>query len=218
MHKLGIMLALSLAASATAGTILTYNIIGVTDGAGMSQNYGDRVNGPSDAVGSYGTDNGTYTPNVVATHGGSPTIWTTGYGNLTNVHYNDDEGGDMTLTLTADPGFLVTLSSFDLAAFSSDQTIPNTAITVRDGNGNLLFNVNGPLVVSATTRNSFTPNVSAQSLILRIHVGQLINASDNNALDNVLFSQQTADTVPEPATWGLMAGALTALFWRRRAR
>lgn len=216
MNHFGVILALGLAGSAMAGTLLTYDIRNVAAGVLQDQAYGDRVTGPSDAVGSYGTDNGVYTPNVVATHGGAPRVWTTGYGNLTNVHYNDFDGQDITLTLTADPGFLVTLQSFDLAAFGSNHTIPNTAITVSDGGGNVLFSLAGPLVVSGSTHNSFTPSVSAQSLLLTIHVGQLSLASDNVALDNVLFSQQTADNVPEPATFGLMAGALATFVWKRR--
>ncbi|MBL8174105.1 MAG: PEP-CTERM sorting domain-containing protein [Bryobacterales bacterium] len=214
------ILALGLAGNAFGGTILTFDMKPFTVlGGSINAAYGDRVNAASDAVGFYGTDNGTYTPNVVTSYGGTPRTWTTGYANLTNVHYNDDEGGDLVLTFTADAGFLVRLVSFDLGSFSgTNRTLSNTAISIRDGANALVFSVNGPLVIGGSTANSFSPNVSAQQLVLRLHVGQLVNSSDDIAIDNVLFSQQAANVVPEPGTYALVGGALLAAAAARRKR
>lgn len=221
MNRLTIIAALSLANCAMGGTLLNFNVNPVSAGILLDQAYGDRVIAASDSVGAYGTDNGTYTPNVLTSYSGTPRVWTTGYGNFTNVFYNDDEGGDIQLTLTADPGFLVTLASFDLAGFGANYTLNGLAISVRDGGGNTLFSVNGPFVVNGTTSTSVTPNVSAQVLQLDVFVSQLAGSSDNVALDNLLFSQQVApDTsgVPEPGTFALVSGALTAAFAARRRR
>lgn len=214
MHRIGLVLALGPAGNAMGGTVLTFDMKPFTTLGGMtSQAYGDRVNGASDAVGFYGTDNGMYTPNVLTSDGGTPRTWTTGYANLTNVPYNDDEGGDLVLTLTADPGFLVTLLSFDLGSFSgTNRTLNNTAVSIQDGVGTELFSVNGPVVIGGSSPNSFSPNVSARQLVLRLHVGQLVNSSDDIAIGQraVLTARsgccaRAGDICP--GGWGFACGA-----------
>ena len=67
----GIMLCLS---QASAATILTFDFFplgGTTPNSFIPQAYGDNVSAASDAVGIYGTDDGTYTPNVTVAYGGA---------------------------------------------------------------------------------------------------------------------------------------------------
>ncbi len=218
--RTGLLLALLIAGNATASTILTFNVNGISNFAALNQNYGDRVTGASDAVGSYGTNDGIYTPNVLVSYGGSrPALWTTGYGNLTNVYFNDQDGQDLSFTLTADSGFLVTLESFDLAAFFPSLTIPTNALNITDGSGNVLFSV-GSLTPSSATRNTLTPQVSASQVVVTIRTSALGTLSDDVAFDNITFSQQVAPTnaVPEPATWTMMAGAVGGLLLLRRRK
>ncbi|MEJ7619110.1 MAG: hypothetical protein WKF30_19535 [Pyrinomonadaceae bacterium] len=78
-------------------------------------NYGDRLPG---------------TPNVVVDYGPAsavPRRWTTNYGDLTGVLFEDNDGfGILEITFTADPGFLVTLSSFDMGAWPDTDRIINS--------------------------------------------------------------------------------------------
>jgi hypothetical protein len=118
----GAAFALLLAASpAAADTILTFDVLGITNHGNINQAYGDRVAGPADASGSYGTDGLGFTPNVLVGYGTSgedPALWTTGYGNLTNIYFNDaDNDTTLTTRFTADAGYLVNLVSFDIASF-----------------------------------------------------------------------------------------------------
>lgn len=220
MMRMGILLALLINGSAMAATILTFDATGIFNGAVLDQNYGDRVTGPSNAFGSYGTTDGNYTPNVLVDNGlMQARLWTTGYGNLTNVFYEDQDGVDLSFTLTADSGFLVRLQSFDLASFGAVGTITPEAVSVRDGSGNLLFALDS-LTVSSTARNTLTPQVAASQLVVTIRASALGLSSDNVALDNITFSQEAAPTdgVPEPGTWATVAGALIGLLVVRRRR
>src|SRR3954465_14965762 len=83
--------ALALAPVAAHATVLTFNVAGgVSDFATLAQTYGDNVAASPQAGHSYGVGAEGYTPNVSVSYGSpdeEPSLWTTGYGDLTNVMF-----------------------------------------------------------------------------------------------------------------------------------
>lgn len=210
---------LAFGASAEA-TVLTFDISGISNFQNVNQNYGDNVTATTMGGFGYGVGAEGFTPDVAVTYGtNDPALWTTGYGNLTNVLFEDqDNTGILTVTLTAAAGFDAVLYSFDLAAFTtafgSDPTVQS--ITVKDGSANTLFSqANG--TVSRTTHSTLdftsTPLVS-NTLIITVDARNLGGLNDDIAVDNIRFGQQAA--VPEPAS--LVALGLGALALIRRNR
>lgn len=204
--------ALALMPAAASATVLTFNVQGgVSNFENMHQTYGDNVAGSPDAFGhSYGVGAEGYTPNVMVSYGTpgeDPALWTTGYGDLTNIHFNDADG-DTTFTLrfTASVGYLVDLYSFDLASFlSGGQTIQG--LTVRDVGSNTLLHSQGSTFITGTTHNSisFANALSANDLELVINLTGLGGVSDDIGIDNIRFGQQlAAAAVPEPSAWAMM--------------
>lgn len=213
-----------ISAPAAASSILTFNVTGISNSQAINQSYGDRIAGPSDAVGAYGTDNGQYTPNVLTVYGAAgeaPDLWTTGYGDLTNIFFNDtDSDTTLTLTLLADAGFQVSLLSFDIGSFvTAGQTIQGARV-LNAATSAVLWSV-GSTFVPHTSHLNLAPNVSANSLMLEINLTGLGGVSDDIGIDNVQFSQSavTAAPVPEPATLSLLGIGLLACAYRlNRAR
>ena len=164
---------------------------------------------------SYGVGAEGFTPNVVVeygTAGEDPALWTTGYGDLTNVHFNDADG-DLTFTVrfTADPGFLVTLFDFDIASFlSAGQTI--AGLEVRNGATDASLFSLGSTFITGATHAQIAPNVSANVLILEIDLTGLGSVSDDIGIDNVRFGQSQAEVeTSEAGTLALLGGALAVI-------
>lgn len=222
MFKLALALAGSLLLAvvpAFADTVLTFNINGIANFQNINQAYGDRVVAAADLVGTYGTTDSTYTPNVVVEYGSpgeDPALWTTGYGDLTNVYFNDlDFDTTLTTRFTADPGFLVNLISFDIASFlSAGQTI--VGAEARDAATNSLLWSIGPTFITGTTHLMLSPNAIANDVRLVIDLTGLGGVSDDIGLDNIRFAQQLA-AVPDGG-WavGLLSFALMGVEGLRR--
>ena len=176
---------------------------GVIDSILIDQTYGDRVVSSPDSNGhTYDgiTPDSSTTPNVEVSYTAvDPNLWTTGYGDLTNVYYDETDFSDgFSLTLTADAGFEVGLFGFDAAAFFGDEIAPEVAIT--DGNGNVLWSQTNAEIDSTThTSFDFVDGIFANSLSIEIDLTGLGASSDNIGIDNVSFVQQTA-AVPEPSS------------------
>jgi hypothetical protein len=207
--------ATALAPCAASATILTFDVSGgVSDFANMPQNYGDNVTGSPLAGHAYGVGAEGYTPNVTVSYGTpgeDPALWTTGYGDLTNIYFNDADGDTtFTTTFTADSGYLVDLYGFDMGwYFNSGATIQG--VTIRDVTSNtVLFSEGSFFLNGGSTHKSYafdTP-LSAGALELVVNLTGLGGVSDDVGLDNIRFGQTRAPAgaVPEPATWALLIG------------
>lgn len=181
-------------------TVLTFDIAGIANHQNVDQNYGDRVTNAVMGTFSYGGTN-PRTPNIAVSYGTqAPALWTTGYGNLTNVLIEDqDNSGVLTVTLSADTGYLVNLHRFDLAAytsaFSTDPAI--SVLQVLNKDGVPIYTVSN-LVVSRTgaTPVDFTPPLSQDQLTVRVDARNLGGLNDDIALDNLRFSQSVSSNLP----------------------
>lgn len=222
--------AVALSPGAASATVLTFDVSGgVSDFANIPQNYGDNVTGSPLAGHSYGVGAEGYTPNVTVSYGApgeDPALWTTGYGDLTNIYFNDADGDTtFTTTFTADPGYLVDLYGFDMAwYFNSNATIQG--VTIRDLTSNTVLFSEGSFVLNGgNTHKSYDFNtpLSAGTLQLVVDLTGLGGVSDDVGLDNIRFGQTRVPTgaVPEPSTWALLIGGFfgagAVLRSRRRA-
>jgi concanavalin A-like lectin/glucanase superfamily protein/Big-like domain-containing protein/thrombospondin type 3 repeat protein len=184
-------------------TVLTFDITGIFDHQTMNQNYGDRVT--NNVMGSfrYGGVN-PLTPNVTVGYGTiDPALWTTGYGSLTNVFFEDqDSTGVLTVTFTADPGYLVNLHRFELAAFPVQDFINDPVINsveVLNSQSNSLFlATNVPISKISFSTFAFGTALSDSALTIRIDARNLSSFNDDIAIDNIRFSQAEGDICTPP--------------------
>lgn len=206
--------------SSNADVVLTFDQSGIFNSVAVDRNYGDRV---TDAIDGNGhaydiiTGNGLgNTPNVEVSYtGGSPDLWTTGYGDLENVLYDENDGSTgFGIVFTADPGYQVGIFEFDMASFLQDPTIPG--VSILDSNNNVLWSSGSP-VISGTTRTAFsTGGVFSNSLTLAVDLTGLGGSSDNIGIDNIQFGQRA---IPEPSAMSLLLlGVAGSMLRRRRQR
>jgi hypothetical protein len=213
---------LGLSAQAFA-TTLTFDIAGgVSDHENIPQTYGDAVSASPDGLGhSYGVGAEGFTPNVTVeygTTGEDPALWTTGYGDLTNIYFNDADGDTtLTVTFTADAGWDVDLYGFDMASFfAAGQTVQ--AVSVLDiGNATTLFSQGATLANGVTSTNfTFATPLSASKLAIVVDLTGLGSVSDDVGLDNIRYGQTLA--VPEAETYAMMLAGLGLVGYMARRR
>lgn len=226
-------------------TILTFDqvrsgtgalVVPIVAGADLPQDYGDRVTGsPMSVPGgafTYGVGSEGFTPNVLVDYlsAGFLSLWTTDYGDLSNVAFGSQRSGSYDILLTADAGHTVELYGFDLAGWSrTDYTI--NAVSVGDDGGALFTLSNALIQGNATgpmhTAFAFASPLSASRLRITVDYANLpVNSQDNIGIDNIRFGQTPGPTVepgpdgegsvPEPALWQLVA--LGVAGWRCRRR
>jgi hypothetical protein len=201
------LLAVPVVAHAQGTTVLTFNIQDIANFTPIPQDYGDNVTGPLMGTFSYGGSNG-FTPNISVMYdlGGSTTaFWNVEYGDLTNVAYTVSPA--VRVTLSAQPGFSVTLNSFDLGGWQNQDYTVNSVRVIGPGNAILFEQLNvpiegdfngprhSPFVFNNLTSNSF--------LAIIVDVSNLNFSSDNIGIDNVSFTQNVLGggaTAPEPGT------------------
>ena len=122
---LGLVAALTAAGwgvSARATTLDFHDFVpNNTDGQCIANNqtgcYGDRANGPTSPLGSPYAGGGD-TPNIGATYTGALRNWANGFGQ--SWYLGSDNSDPSYLTLTADPGWAISLSTItlDIASFA----------------------------------------------------------------------------------------------------
>lgn len=203
------------------GSVLTFDFGGVgapTDGALISQEYGDRVSATAMAsvsqpgvIYNYGSAGG-FTPNVVLAYADALVqtdlnFWTTGYNDLQNVIENEDDGENgYMVRFKADAGFNVSLSSFDLGNFGGAVTLPGLSIV--DETNTVVWQMSNINVPGNTVNGhlTFNPNVTGHILLLQVDTTGLGGSSDNIGLDNLQFSQSLA-AIPVPTPTASLAGS-----------
>ena len=191
----------------------------------VPQSYGDNVSDfeptgqfESQYYYSYGTNGGT-TPHVTVQYrradftsflaGGR--VWNTGYGDLQYALYPSPAIQE--IRFTADFGYRLTLSNFQIASFTT-ATTGQTVKAVRDfgtANATVLWSAgpDGTVTVNggAGVHDTYTPNV----LVADGHTLSLIyGPSGNVAVDNVIF----LESIPEPSA--MMLIGFGAVLLRRR--
>src|SRR4051812_47193039 len=108
----------------------------------LPSGYGDRVTSTVQDGFKYSL-NGGATPNVVTRFGPDDALvmlyaYPGQYGDLVNVVYAQ-EPHPFEFRLVADPGFAVTLNSFDMAGWPELDFPSIASVSVEDGSGNVLF-------------------------------------------------------------------------------
>jgi hypothetical protein len=188
--------AAALAAAPAIASVLTFNIDGLGNHGTMPQDYGDRIESADQGIYHYGLDGGT-TPNITVSYTKAPAVpafWSTGYGDLTNILFDDaDNVGQIEIVLTADLGYTVSLTSFDLGAydgvFNQDPVID--AVSVAHGCGADLFRQDD-VAISEKARTTFdfsAEPLTGRVIVILVECGNLGGLSDDIGIDNVQFSQ-----------------------------
>ena len=209
-----------LLAPAAKATILTFDLTPPgTDYTQIPQAYGDRVTSTSDAVGTYGVGAEGFTPNVLASYQtvnaagatifGYVDLWTSSYGDLYNVVFPAQNGAYAEITLTPDPGYEVSLISFDAGGWPNVNR--NEQLKVLAG-GSVALDY-GNVVFPGSGHSTYSPNLTSSSPIT-IWFG-----SDwDGGIDNIVFAQSRIQTgVPDAgAACGLLGLGLAALGLARR--
>jgi len=200
-----------------SATVLTFDQGTVSNFEAVDLTYGDDVEATLEGTFGYGVGAEGFTPNVQLFYGATqPALWTTGFGDLVNVLYDEDETiGLLTVTLTADSGFQVQLYEFDLADFSATSSTINS-VRVSDVSGVLFQQLNAVISNSTSTPFDFTAApLTASQLIIEIDSTNLGISNDNIGIDNIRFGQTA---IPEPSTFVLALLSLLGMGCRRRKR
>ena len=242
----------SIASQAHATTLTFENLSGLGGLWTWPHNYGDRVTGatyvppnyagifpvfPLNATWTYGAAGGT-TPNVVVDYilagfdaeTSGQTIGGFLYGDLFSVvRGSSATAGDQSLLIrfTADAGFHVSLSAFDIANIVGDRLLPRLQV-IGDGGAPLLDQMNVPIEGGTTPGSDFTHFAGtweAQQLTILLDAPfdaalagvDFVEAQNRHisrfGIDNITFSQVTGTTaVPETAsTLGLLTLSFAGL-------
>jgi hypothetical protein len=197
-------------------TVFTFNLTGAADDSAIPNDYGNRATSPpSNPNYGYGNFGEGFTPNAVATYNQPAFFFSTGYGALTNIAYAS--GGVFSLTLAADPGFTVSLLSFDMAGFDSNYNINSVSVT----GGTTSFNQTNVVIAGSNNGTGSTPfdftgsPITGSQFTIQFDATNLGSGLQANVgIDNIRIRQAV---VPEPSVT-IIGLALTgvALAVRRR--
>jgi hypothetical protein len=234
-------------------TVLTFNVCGGGTGtavegnrcryATINQAYGDRVTGPSMNGGrmQYGQEGEGWTPNVTVTYGPDGSAirgWDNNYAGLWTVIWTEDRSGQLSIRMTADPGYQVSFFGLRIGGYIFNEgpwPLVIGSLSLTDSSGATLWSQsNTPITKSGPLLLSFTePYRSANGgwLEFMMDVRNLPVGNANResiGIDLVRFGQSVSPSSgiekalienPEPGTLGLMllgAGGLAMQSLRRR--
>jgi hypothetical protein len=153
--------------------------------------------------------------NITTTWTGTPTAWTTGYGDLSKAVYGPGAGATMSLTLSASSGYQVLLKSFDLADYNQFNSLATITVSV-DGGAASAVPGSGNAIVGGSSHNSFTGLTYVGNSSITLSITETDgNPGQDLGLDNIVYGQQ-AVVVPEPAALSLMGLGVLGLIRRRR--
>ncbi len=186
------------------------------NGSPIPQTCGDRITATTDSVCSYGIGAEGATPNVTVTYfwqrspflAGTLLAWAANYGSLLDVAYYSTGSG---ILFEADPGYTVTLRSLELAGWPNASRRMSVTVFGPDSTTELF--ASGPVFAPGVGSLLVTPGVTATALYLEIG-GDFFNGG----IDNVTFSQNAINPIPEPSTWAMLAGGLAIVAGRLRKR
>ncbi len=222
------------------GTLVTTDNVGGAPPAGYGSHVGAATVPVPGGVLTYDEAGEAFTPDVRvelfatgATAADSHVrLWHEGYGNLVNVAFTEGPGvsgaPELFVRLTADPGFVVDLYGFDLAAFGGADRII-AGIEVFAGS-TLLHELHDVRVEGDATGLGYTPigfgaaPLSAPELLVRLDLSNLpAGIQDNIGLDNLRFGQTPppppiVQAVPAPSVATLLVAAALAAGAPRRRR
>lgn len=167
--------------------------------------YGDRVSATAQDGFLYGAGGG-FTPNVTVDYGpwdlSDLRRWTTGYGDLEGVLYDEQDGrGYLEVRFAADAGWRTRLEGFDMAAWRVGGSI--RFVRVWNGAGDILFEqTDVDVPTTGHLHFAFDPPLEGRWLTIAFDAGNLGTYSDNIGIDNVRFGQGESPTAVEPESWG----------------
>ena len=153
--------------------------------------YGDNITTGIQGSYKYGLAGGA-TPNVTVSYSPGANIYTFGpsYGNLASVIYTNGSGGNFTITFTAEAGYEVRLTSFNLAGYQEGARTLGS-VTVSNG-------------TNTYTQNNLTHDGSESSTAvdfsggLTAAIGEVVTLSFTGASDLIGFSDFQFSQVPGP--------------------
>jgi hypothetical protein len=191
------------------------------NGIALDDAYGDRVTSAMQDGFAYGTMFGP-TPNIEVSSGsntGSLLHWDASFGDLTNVVYAPESGGELRIAMAADAGWQVQLHGFDVAGWpSADYTINGVRVEV---DGSVAFSEASAFIRGVTpdgqgrvhTSYDFAGPLTGSTITIVLDVANIVGtAQDNIGIDNVAFGQ----VVPGAGTVaGLAMGGLVVARRRR---
>lgn len=190
-------------------------VLPILAGARVPQDYGDGVTSQAQDVPggtyTYGESGEGFTPNVkveyfvsnsrVSTYPGV-SMWTSGYGGLSNVIFGTQGSAALNVRLSADQGFEVLLYGFHLAGWPTTNYSLNS---VRVWHGaSTIYGLPNPEIRGSGDDNNFTQfrfdaPLQATELLIEIDYENLANSlQDNIGMDNIRFGQYPSAITPDP--------------------
>lgn len=225
--RLSLLLLASVAILPVHGSVLTFDIAGMGNYDDIPAAYGDNITATTDGGFSYGQGNG-FTPNIVVDYATLNTStgavvatnldwWNNDYGDLQGVAFPVNGSSIAELTLSAAPGFLVRLNSFDLAGYNHWDH-PNSQVRILNGAGQVVLDYS-PVTIEGDANgpqhSTFLPNLVGSTIRIRFAYNDW-----NIGIDNVNFDELAGNPtgIPEPGTWLLSAAGLSMLALVRNRR
>lgn len=194
--------ALLIPGAVEAGSVLTFDGLGLNNYDPIPATYGDNLAGTPNVTVDYKTFNGEdYLE-----------FWVSGYDGLTNVGYPAANGYMAEVALTAASGYTVKLNSFDLGGYPGTDRLDQT-VRILDGDGIILVDYSPFDVEGNSGHSSLSPNlVSSAGGTLRIQFG----LDWNVGIDNISFEEARVIPLPSAAALFPVGAALVGLCHRRR--